>query len=368
VEGHPRPILKTVRTGPNAVETHFLWKPKLKSGAVPPIVTTSGTALTVRGRVVVAPGAPVSFEVDGKLVNFGLAFGNLSTLEAATSGDLLTLNFKQIAFKSGASKKMEFDTDIQSIVFGKGLDFVQKLSKLLQTNSLGNRPQIDPRPDGLTVRFGAGLPSFAVGVMSLQNIALLTSVSLPFVEGKPAAVRFALSERHQPFLVSVSIFGGTGFFALEVRTDKSVLVEAGIEFGGVVSINLLGIVKGGVYVFAGIYVSIETGGKLAVSGHLRLGGYVDVLGIISISIEIYIALTYYPDERLLLGEGRVTVSVKVLFFSLTKSFVVTRRISGFGDAPSDSLIGFVAVEDTRPPDFTATMSRTQWDAYCRAFA
>ena len=292
----------------------------------------------------------------------------MPTLDAAPTGDLLSLNFKKVAFRSGASRKMEFDTEIKSIVFGSKLDFIAKLSKLLPTNSLGSGPQIDPQPDGLTVRFSAGLPSFAIGVMSLQNIALLTSISLPFIEGKPAAVRFALSERHQPFLVSVSIFGGTGFFALEVRTDKSVLIEAGIEFGGVVSINLLGIVKGGVYLFAGIYVSVETGNKPAVSGHLRLGGYVDVLGIISISIEIYIALTYYPDKRLLLGEGRVTVSVKVLFFSLTKSFVVTRRISGFGDAPSDSLIGFVAVEDTRPPDFTATMSRTQWDAYCRAFA
>ena len=105
----------------------------------------------------------------------------------------------------------------------------------------------------------------------MENIAVSTSVSLPFVEDKPAAVRIALSERARPFLVSAFPLGGTGFFAVEVSTQPSMRIEAAIEFGGILAINLLGIVKGGVYSFAGIYVSISEGGPTA---HTEIKGFV----------------------------------------------------------------------------------------------
>ena len=372
-----RPILTSVQTGPDAVEVRFLWKPHLKANGLPPLVTPLPSppgpmALTIRGRITKAPSAPTTFELDGTLVNFGLAF--ISSMASAplagdaTTDPLVTVDFRQVAFKSGTGKKLDFATDIADVRFGSGLDFVKNLLDLLPKGDLGNKVQVDPRPDGVAIRFGAAVPSFAVGVLSIENIAVSTSISLPFVDGLPAAVRFALSERNQPFLVSVSIFGGTGFFALEVRTDGSMLMEAAIEFGGVVSIDLLGIVRGGVYLFAGVYIALGSGNEVIVSGYLRFGGYVDVAGIISVSIEIYIGLTYDSNTKLLLGQGSVTVSVKVLFFSLTKSFTVTRKIAEFGDAPTDAIIAFAAFDAPAPPHFTDTMTRIQWDQYCKAFA
>jgi hypothetical protein len=372
-----RPILTSVQTGPEAVEVRFLWKPRLKANGLPPLVTPLPSApgpmaLTIRGRITKAPAAPTTFEIDGTLVNFGLAFVSLtataSLVADATTDPLVTVDFRQVAFKSGAGKKLDFATDIADVRFGSGLDFVKNLLDLLPKGDLGNKVQVDPKPDGVTIRFGAAVPSFAIGVLSIENIAVSTSISLPFVDGVPAAVRFALSERNQPFQVSVSIFGGTGFFALEVRTDGSMLMEVAIEFGGVVSIDLLGIVRGGVYLFAGVYVALGSGNEVIVSGYLRLGGYVDVAGIISVSIEVYIGLTYDSNTKLLLGQGSVTISVKVLFFSLTKSFTVTRKIAGFGDAPTDAIIGFAEFDTAPLPHFTDTMTRFQWDQYCKAFA
>jgi hypothetical protein len=61
----------------------------------------------------------------------------------------------------------------------------------------------------------------------------------------------------------------------------------------------------------------------------------------------------------------VTISVKVLFFSLTKSFTVTRKIAGFGDDPAGSIVGDATAG---PPNFTNIMSPPQWERYCKAFA
>jgi hypothetical protein len=122
-------------------------------------------------------------------------------------------------------------------------------------------------------------------------------------------------------------------------------------------------------VFAGVYLSADSATQVAVSGYLRFGGYVDVAGLISVSIEFYIALTYRFSDKILLGEGRVTISVKILFFSLSRSFEVSRRIAGFGEAPTEAiLISAAAGEPPALPGFTSTMSGLQWEKYCGAYA
>jgi hypothetical protein len=237
-------------------------------------------------------------------------------------------------------------------------------------------------PDGVTVRYAIPLPSVPLGVLSIQNVALSSTISLPFVEGKPAAVRFALSERNDPFMITVSIFGGTGFFAIEVMTkENGLMVEAALEFGGVASLNLV-VVKGGVHLLAGVYLAMKVGGVLLIEGHLRLGGFVDVLGLVSVSIEFYLALTYVSDRKVLFGTGRLTVGVKLLFFSDSFSFQIQKEIPGFGDAPSEStpaapvvasapVIATAALADAVTPQArmrAPEMTASQWQAYCGAFA
>ena len=211
---------------------------------------------------------------------------------------------------------------------------------------------------------GLQLPAVGLGVLSLQNIAFNSSLSLPFVEN-PVGIRFALSERSNPFIVSVAPFGGTGFFALEMRTSgpDRLSVEAAIEFGGIITFNLLDIVKGGVYVLAGVYMLIRSGGSHQISAHLRIGGYVDVLGLISVSIELYLALTF--DGSRLRGMARLTIGVKVLFFSKSFSFEVEKEIAHLGAIPGSRS---PAGPRRRAGDFRSLVDRPQWESYCRAFA
>ena len=199
---------------------------------------------------------------------------------------------------------------------------------------------------------------------------------------KPAAVGFALSRRDNPFQISVSIFGGTGFFSLQALTaDKGLIVEAALEFGAVAELDLV-VIRGGVHVLVGIYLSMGPN-DLVIEGHLRVGGYVDVLGLISVSIEFYLALAYDSSRNVLSGLGQLTVGVKLLFYSESFTFEIHREIAGFGAAPSGSsppaphatavagplpFAEAAAAAPLKPASRAPAMSADQWERYCRAFA
>jgi len=65
----------------------------------------------------------------------------------------------------------------------------------------------------------------------------------------------------------------------------------------------------------------------------------------------------------------VTVGVRLLFFSLSRTFEVQRRIAGFGEPPAESVLPTDSrrVAGPAPPSFTTTMSTVQWEQYCKAF-
>ena len=61
---------------------------------------------------------------------------------------------------------------------------------------------------------------------------------LPAVRCQAAEVRFNFSERQRPFSLTVSLLGGGGFFAIGVGTEGVREIEAALEFGAALSINL----------------------------------------------------------------------------------------------------------------------------------
>lgn len=377
----PRPVITTVTTA-SGIETRFVWKPKINPDLPAPLVNlnktdaSKGTQLVLRGRIsatTASPTSPPALDVQGSLSNFALSLLGL-----------VTVRFDSVDFKSQAGGKIDVKPHVAGVDFLGDLAFVQKLQELLPTTSMSVAPQVQTLPDGVTVRYAIPFPSVPLGVMTIENLALSSSVSLPFVEGKPAAVQFALSQRDNPFQISISIFGGTGFFSLQAQTDNGLAVEAALEFGGVAELDLI-IVKGGVHLLVGVYLSMDSNGKLLIEGHLRFGGYVDVLGLVGVSIEFYLALSY--DGHVLAGTGRLTVGVKLLFHTESFSFEVHREIPAFGSAPGSPAAPVHAA--AHPPVATAmhaafaadahaaaplqpavrapAMTLDQWTSYCSAF-
>jgi hypothetical protein len=182
----------------------------------------------------------------------------------------------------------------------------------------------------------------------MQDIALSTALHIPFTDGK-LGFRFAVSSREHPFLITVSLFGGGGFFALELGMDGVRLVEASFEFGGAFALDI-GVASGSVSVMAGIYLRLEAATGTTLEGFVRVNGEVDVLGLISVTVEFLLSLSYHDGEAK--GQATLTVGVHIAFFSTSVSLTVERS---FGGSPGD-------------PTTEQMIEASDWAAYAAAFA
>ena len=272
-----------------------------------------------------------TYLISGKLNDFAINFV-----------DIIEVNFKLLSFRAKTGEKMDASAEIEKVNFLGPLSFVSTLADYLPSSSnpgFVDPPSVDVSTDGVTVGYTLGLPPIAVGVFSLQNVGLSAGLSLPFVD-KPSSLSFAFSERHNPFLLTVSLFAGGGFFSIALGPGNIQMIEASLEFGGNISIDL-GVASGGVYVMAGIYFkydNTDSSKKIDVTGYFRCGGALEILGIISVSVEFYLGLSYGTDshgaENKIWGQATLTVTVEVLFFSKSVHLTVEKTFAGAGNDPT----------------------------------
>ena len=328
---------------PDLVETRFLWKPPLRSVKVFPLLKLDlgGADLLLDATTRLVRGGPASTVVFGRLRHVKLTFANA-----------LSAGIESLTFRAEAGRKVEFGASAVQITFEGPLAFVNTLQSILPADGFDDPPYVTADAQGVVAGYTLGVPSVAAGIFSIQNIAVSAALSIPFTD-RPAGMRFAICERHKPFLVTVSLFGGGGFFAVGVSADGLESVEASLEFGGSISLNL-GVASGGVYVMAGIYFGMK-GKSIELTGYLRCGGYLSVLGLISVSLEFYLAFTYRkkdPGGSEVWGQADLTVNVKVAFFSTSVTLSVERRFAGSDGDPS----------------FADTVTPSEWARYLQAFA
>ncbi len=328
---------------PEGLETRFLWEPKVVSDPLKVFEASANTTMKLDAKMLTKFAAPPTstYEILGELKSFkGNLIGDGPT-------KFLVLTFKQLVFTAKSGEKADVKPEITAVDFAGPLKFINNLKDFLK--STGNGPSIDVSPTGVMVGFSLAIPNVMVGVLSIQNMKLTSSLSLPF-GGDPVRLRFAFCEREHPFLLTVSMFGGGGFFGINLGLDGVELLEASFEFGGQLALDI-GVASGGVYVMAGIYFKME-GDDCTLTGYLKLGGSLCVLGIITISAEFYMALTYQSAGNKVYGQATLTVKVEILFFSASVDMTVEKRFKG----------------DDADPLFADLIDQPHWDEYCEAFA
>jgi hypothetical protein len=328
---------------PQEVESRFVWKPPLASRDISPLfkLDLAGADLLLDATTRLVRGHDANSVVVGRLRNAKLTFAHALSAEIGT-----------LSFRGEGGRKLDVEANDVRITFDGPLAFVNSLQSILPTDGFEDPPSLTVDSQGVVAGYSLGVPSVAVGVFSIQNIALSAALSIPFTD-RPAGVRFGISERHKPFLVTVSLFGGGGFFGVGVSANGLEQVEASLEFGGNISLNL-GVASGGVSVMAGIYFGMKVQ-IVELTGYLRCGGYLEVLGLISISVEFYLAFTYREKSGQgseVWGQASLKVSVKVAFFSTSVALSVERRFAGAGGDPS----------------FAETVAPSEWVRYLQAFA
>jgi hypothetical protein len=282
-----------------------------------------------------------SYEVYGVLQNFDI---NLL--------GLITIPFERFEFHSWNGKKSDVNIIIdpkQGILFGGALQFINELKDFIPSSGFSDPPSLEVTQEGIKAGYSLGIPTISMGIFSIQNISLSAGLMIPFT-GQPVRVRFAFSEREHPFIVTVSLFGGGGFFGIAVGADGIEMFEAALEFGGNISLDI-GVASGGVYIMAGFYFKSDGNKGAVLEGYLRAGGELEILGLISISLEFYLGMKYLEATNSVWGRATMTVEVEVAFFSKSVELTVEREFARSG-----------------PPSFEDMISLQEWEEYCGAFA
>lgn len=351
------PMLKSERFG-NTLVTSLHWQPAVqkidlavakflpKEAEAPPGKVISVLSIDSRmERPLTGAAAPRS-EFKGSLTDFDIEI--LSSV---------TLHFVRFGFASVNGAKPDVSVELHNdhpLSFTGDLKFVEELRKAIPPGLFGKGASIELIGAGVRAGFAIALPPLEIGVFALKDVSLGAALTLPFLDGKPL-FDFNVSERANPFQLRVAFFAGGGFFHLQLDTAGMRQLEAALEFGAAFGLNL-GVASGEVHAMAGIYFAVQrdTDGKelCRLTGYLRLGGRLSVLGLIRVSIEFNLSFTYDSGTDKAYGRATLTVQVEVLFFSVSVDLTVERAFGGSGD-----------------PLFLQTFATAQrWQDYTSAFA
>lgn len=269
--------------------------------------------------------------------------------------------FEQLTFVSKSGQKPDVTVELrnggEAVTFGGPLEFVNSLRQYIPSNGFSDPPSLSVTPSGISASYSLTLPAIGVGIFALSNASLGAAFNLPF-DSRPASVKFNFSERQQPFNLTVSLLGGGGFFAIGVSSEGVNEIEAALEFGAAIVINL-GVASGSVEVKAGIYFHwlqpLPDKGSVELAGYVRIHGELTVLGIISVSLTFNLQLGYLKEDgkSIVYGEATLTVEIEILMFSASVSVSCRREFAG-GEAD---------------PKFIDLVPTAQiWTDYCDAFA
>jgi hypothetical protein len=332
---------------------------------------SSDGELTLTATVTIAPSGTTTYEAMGTMDPF-----TISVLGSGETLDLIEIPFGNVdsglpgvSFTASSGAKSSFVPNIGAPTFQGVLTFVNTLEQFLEDLG-GSGFSIDVAPTQVSLSLSLSLPSVGVGVFSLDNLGLSAGVVVPFLGGATVAT-FGFCSQEQPFTLTVCCFGGGGYFLLGVGLTSVQSLTASLDFEGQFGLDL-GVASGSVSLVAGITFAYQVSAGASLTAFVRITGEVEVLGILSITLQLDLSLTYDFSTNVLTGTATMTVSVSIAFFSVSVGITVQKSFGG-GGANSSAVLGHPDVTElpaatTYAPTFANQMSPSDWVAYCDAFA
>jgi Type VI secretion system effector, Hcp len=328
----------TTKTEGTHVVTTLEWKPKKlqqfgNGGPVTFKPDQGGTsAFEVHGRITrrldpTEANPPPLFTFTGTITNF--------SVEILKS---VSVNFHEFDVVTVSNQKPDVTVGLRMtdpVEFAGDLAFVEELRRIIPSGLFGDGPSLDITAAGIHAAFAIGLPPLAVGVFSLKEVQLGAGLTLPLTDGKPV-FDFNFSSREHPFLLAVAIFGGGGFFHLQLDTGGLKELEAALEFGATAALDI-GVASGSVHMMAGVYFSLQRkdpGNELraTLTGYLRVGGSLSVLALVTVSVEFNLSFTY-AEKGKAYGRATLTIQIEIAFFSKSVDLTVERTFAGQSGDP-----------------------------------
>ena len=267
--------------------------------------------------------------------------------------EVLVLKFERVQFRSRAGKKPEIDVSFEKFEFAGPLAFIETLRQVIPLDGFSDPPEVSVTSEGISAGFSMGLPNLSFGVFSLENLSLGAGFTVPFV-GPPMSTWFRFCERENPSRLTVMMFGGGFFFGVTVDAKGLQVAEGAIEFGAAISVDF-GVASGSVSAMAGLYFKIESD-NVTLAGYFRLRGEVEALGIVSVTIELYLEMKYETGERQVRRHGHDQASTSTSRCSARRSRSPARR-SSRGPGPTR--------RSRRCSTSTPAATSADWDAVLR---
>ncbi|WP_328457965.1 hypothetical protein [Amycolatopsis sp. NBC_00438] len=228
----------------------------------------------------------------------------------ATGETLLELGFTSLGFTRRPEREPALDVGRITAKFTGLLSLLQELQNKVR---LGDAtPRVTVTPASIVAGFSLPVPSVACGVFALRNIVFAAAVEVPF-DGRPVAMTLAFASRANPFNLSVLMFGGGGYLEMTVDSRGLQRLEASLEFGASLAVDF-GIASAEVHAMGGVRYLMDAAG-VHLTGFLRLGGSMDLLGLISVSVEVRLELTYDIGRNRMVGRASLVIEIDLTFYS-----------------------------------------------------
>ncbi|QTE02308.1 hypothetical protein [Streptomyces cyanogenus] len=273
---------------------------------------------------------------------------------------LLTLSFGSVTFDQRPGRPTQLALDAPKIAFSGPLKLLQELQRKLEA-LLGAGLTCRVSPTGVTVGYEITLPKTAAGMFVMQNVAARLAVTVPYAE-KPVTVTLGFASREHPFALSVTGFSGGGYASVEIAGAGEPTVEISMEFGAMVAVDFV-VARAEVHALGGVRFVRRADGALELEAFIRIGGSVRLLGLVTVSVELRVALLFHDDGRPSLV-GRATLVIELDLTLYSQSVTVdsgTFELVG-GIDPGHTALAPEAAEARSAAAFEA------WEQYRKAFA
>lgn len=305
---------------PTSITLSYDWHPEIQPFE-PVFLLDDGADFTVSANATIPVlnlGA-ASVDITAELTNF--------SINLIGSPSFIIVSFDSVKFTSHDGSSPNCQVAINTVTFGEDMSFVKSLADALNPSK---GPFIELLDGAIVAGYRFAIDSIPSAGMTVMNLAIEVAVALPF-NGDPVRCQFGISDQQQPFLLSFGIYGGGGFLQLQLGLDGVQMLQGALEFGLVADISI-GPLQGSGFIVGGIYFRIA-GSNSSVCGFVHSHGHMDIFGIISLDVDVYVSVCYFNGS--VVGTAEFTVEVSILFFSESFSLEATYTFAGSGNSSGD---------------------------------
>lgn len=271
--------------------------------------------------------------------------------------ELVGVCFNNIETKFGNETKPDASVKIKHFEFDGILKYMDEFSRSFISDTKSLPFTIDF--EKVSIQSKTGLPSLSFGIFNLMDLFLSFRFNLYY--SAPPRFGFFVSDRQNPFLISMGIFAGKGYFGLEYSSRGIEMCEASLGFGGYLGISFLnGAATGSASIMARIIYSNQIG-KVIGSLSIECIGRFSLFGIVDLELSFLISGGYDTTNNYFIGGCTLEINVKLGFFETERTLEFEKKISKSG-------LGTSTVREGQGELFLlSNIQDCQWVDYAKSF-